>query len=98
MKVKVTDFAKDLVRKERTWWRKNRDDKALFTEQFIEARERLRDPPKLEVYGYFEGLAVRRLLLEKVHCHVYFIIIEDKDLVEIVSVWGTKRGKPAELG
>jgi len=98
VKVHVTDFAKVLLRKERAWWRKNRDEKTLFTEEFIEAKARLRDPPKLEVYGYFEGLPVRRLLMKSVHCHAYYIILEDEDQVEVVSFWGTKRGKPAEMG
>lgn len=98
MKVRITDFAKTLVKKERSWWRKNRNEKELFTQEFIEARKRLREPPRLEVYGSFQGMPVRRLLMKSVHCHVYFVIYEEDERVEIVSVWGTKRGRPAEMG
>jgi plasmid stabilization system protein ParE len=98
VKVELTENAKKQLKKQRSWWRKNRDEKTLFTEEFVEARKRLKNPPKLQVYGAFQGEAVRRLLMEKVHAHVYFIILEELETVRIISVWGTKRGSPADLG
>jgi hypothetical protein len=47
----------------------------------------------------FDGIAVRRLLLEKTRCHVYDVILERESLVRIVAVWGATRGaEPGALG
>jgi hypothetical protein len=48
--------------------------------------------PKHEIYGYFEGQPVRRLLLEKTRCHLYYIVVERENLVRIVAVWGAVKG------
>lgn len=61
-------------------------------------RQVLAHGPKLEIYGYFEGLPVRRLLLEKTRCHVYYLVIEPEDLVRIVAIWGAARGVEPRLG
>lgn len=92
MKVRFTDEAKRLARLERSWWRKNRDAKHLFDQELRAARARLKDGPKHQAYGVIEGETVRRLLLEKTRCHVYYVIYETENLVRIVAVWGAARG------
>lgn len=98
MKVVLTEEAQRQARAERRWWRENRDAKHLFTAELRTAREVLAHAPKHEIYGYFEGQPVRRMLLEKTLCYVYYVIMEHEQLVRIVAIWGATRGTdPNEL-
>jgi hypothetical protein len=56
-------------------------------------RRILANAPRHEIYGRFDGLPVRRLLLERTRCHLYYLVLEDEDLVRIVAVWGAMRGR-----
>ena len=40
---------------------------------------------------------MRRLLLEKTRCHLYYVVVEREDLVRIVAVWGAMRGANPSL-
>jgi hypothetical protein len=64
----MTEEAQRQARAERKWWRANRDAKHLFSEELRAARAILAHGPKHEIYGYFDGQPVRRLLLEKTRC------------------------------
>ena len=97
MKVELSNEAKRQAREENAWWRKNRDAKGLFTEELREVRKVLRDAPKHQVYAYIDGVAVRRLLLEKTRCHVYYIVLDREDLVRVVAIWGARRGRTPKL-
>ena len=97
MKVELSDEAKLQAREENAWWRKNRDAKRLFTEELRAARKTLRDGPKHQVYAYIDGEPVRRMLLEKTRCHVYYLILEREKLVRIVAIWGARRGRGPKL-
>ena len=88
MKVIFNPEAKAQLRRRRAWWKKNRDNRALFTQTIRAAAGILEDAPKLQVHGMRDGVEVRRLSLRKVHCFVYYVILEDKNRVEIISVWG----------
>lgn len=91
MKVELTEEAKRQAREENAWWRKNRDHKRLFTEELRAARKVLKDGPKHQIYAYIDGEPVRRLLLEKTRCHVYYVVLESEKLVRIVAIWGGPR-------
>jgi hypothetical protein len=97
LKVELSDEAKRQARQENAWWRKNRDAKDLFTEELRVARKMLRDGPKHQVYAYIDGEPVRRMLLEKTRCHVYYLILEHEKLVRIVAIWGARRGRGRKL-
>lgn len=97
MKVELSNEAKRQAREENAWWRKNRDAKGLFTEELREARKVLKEGPKHQVYAYIDGVAVRRLLLEKTRCHVYYIVLERENLVRVVAIWGARRGRMPKL-
>lgn len=88
MKVVFNPEAKAQVRRRRAWWKQNRDNKGLFTLVIRAAAGILRDAPKHQVHGMRDGVEVRRLSLNKVHCFVYYVILEEEQRVEIISVWG----------
>lgn len=91
MKVELSDEAKRQARDENAWWRKNRDHHRIFTEELRAARKVLKDGPKHQIYAYIDGEPVRRLLLEKTRCHVYYVVFEREKLVRIVAIWGGPR-------
>lgn len=88
MKVIFNPEAKAQVRRRRAWWKKNRDNKALFTQSIRAAAGILRDAPKHQVHGMRDGVEVRRLSLRHVHSFVYYVILEEEKRVESISVWG----------
>jgi hypothetical protein len=92
VKVVMTEAAQQQARAERKWWRAHRDAKQLFSEELRAARVTLSRAPKHEIYGHFDGQPVRRLLLEKTRCHLYYVVVEREDLVRIVAVWGAMKG------
>lgn len=92
MKVVLTEEAQRQARTERRWWRENRDEKHLFTAELRAARHALAHGPKHEIYGYIDGQPVRRLLLEKTRCHVYYVLVEHEQVVRVVAIWGAIRG------
>jgi plasmid stabilization system protein ParE len=97
LKVELSDEAKRQAREENAWWRKNRDSKGLFTEELRGARKTLRDGPKYPIYAYIDGEPVRRILLEKTRCHVYYVVLERENLVRVVAVWGASRERGPKL-
>jgi hypothetical protein len=40
---------------------------------------------------------LKRILLEKSKCHVYFIVDEKRELLTIVDVWNGQRGRQPKL-
>ena len=88
----MTAEAQRQARAERKWWRAHRDARQLFSDELRAARAILAHGPKHEIYGYFDGQPVRRLLLEKTRCHLYYVVLEAENLVRIVAVWGALRG------
>ncbi|MEO7037668.1 MAG: hypothetical protein ABI335_27920 [Polyangiaceae bacterium] len=57
----------------------------------------LKDGPKHQIYAYIDGEPVRRLLLEKTRCHVYYLVLEREKLVRIVVIWGASRQRGPTL-
>jgi plasmid stabilization system protein ParE len=97
LKVELSDEAKRQAREENAWWRKNRDNKRVFTEKLRGAREALRDGPKHQICAYIDGEPVRRILLEKTRCHVYYVVLEGERLARVVAVWGASRERGPKL-
>ena len=88
----MTAEAQLQARAERKWWRAHRDAKQLFSDELRAARAILAHGPKHEIYGYFDGQPVRRLLLAKTRYHLFYVVVEAENLVRIVAVWGALRG------
>jgi hypothetical protein len=40
---------------------------------------------------------LRRLLLEKTKCHLYFVVNEQKQWIELLQVWDSRREHPPKL-
>lgn len=57
----------------------------------------LQDGPKHQTYAYITGELVRRLLLEKTRCHVYYVVLERENLVRVVAIWSASRQRGRKL-
>lgn len=77
------------------WWRENGSQPDLFDREMLAALERLKKSPSSgTLYATLDGSDVRRVLLKRSKQYVYYRVVEDEDVVAILLVWGTKRGKP----
>lgn len=99
MKVKFTPRAEMRVQKAHAWWRKNRPDTSeLLADELTQAVRDLETVPYLGTPRPTERRPLlKRLLLEKTKCHLYFEIDEQKDEIRILMVWGAPRGREPKL-
>ena len=99
MRVLVTPEAAALLVSRKTWWRANRSATAdLFEREFLDAVAVIGERPALfPVTVKIGGREIRRILMEKTSCHLYYEIDDVPGVVKIVSAWGAVRGKPPQL-
>jgi plasmid stabilization system protein ParE len=79
-------------------WHKNADDPDVFAREFLEGvtlLETTQSPGAQCATKAHPGL--KRILLRKSRCHVYFEINERKQRIQIISVWDARRGRPPKL-
>lgn len=80
------------------WWRENRDAADLFTDEFEAALARIeRDPLRGALYRRIRGVDVRRVLMRRARCYVYYRHRADEELVEVLTVWGARKGRDPAL-
>jgi plasmid stabilization system protein ParE len=80
------------------WWRDNRPAApTLFEEELREALDQIRSFPQLgSAYDAIPGVEHRRLLIPGTRYHVYYRIAEP-DLVRVVAIWSSVRGRGPRL-
>jgi plasmid stabilization system protein ParE len=99
MQVLVTPEAAALLESRKSWWRANRPATAeLFEREFLDAVAVISDRPALfPVVVRIGGREIRRVLMEKTSCHLYYEIDEVAAFAKIVSAWGAAQGKRPQL-
>ncbi len=96
MKVELSDEADAQVAEIDAWWRRNREKApGLFTDELDKALDDLGSTPSLGVVYRPGDPAVRRLLLQRTHHHLYFV--EQTDRIPVVAVWSCFRGRGPKL-
>ncbi len=79
-------------------WARHGDDPALYAREFLDAVKHLETVGQSGTpCGTTKRPHLRRLLLEKSKCHVYFVVAENRDLLTIVDVWNGQRGREPKL-
>jgi hypothetical protein len=74
------------------WWRKHREAKDLFVDEFERALAAIRSMPDAgQKYRFVRGRLIRRWLMPKTGCHVYYLYDRQRDITEIHSLWGARR-------
>ena len=89
--------AQILVRKQ--WWRANRS-KALdrFDEELATALTAISERPEsFPVFSARGGRTVRRCLLVKTRCHLYFEVLNETDEVWVTAARGAAQRRPPRL-
>jgi hypothetical protein len=75
-----------------------RPTRELFEHEYERALEHLTTSPKAgDRYGMVRGKLIRRWLMKRTECHIYYWYSEEFDLIEIRAFWGAKRGRGPEL-
>ncbi len=98
MKLKVFIEARLQFRKENAWWREHRDAKTLFAQEFLTTIRDIQKMPEVgPIYLQRRGRTIRKWLMPKTRCHVYYRFDQDQDLLSIYSVWGACRGRGPKL-
>jgi plasmid stabilization system protein ParE len=98
VKVVLLDEAQRRFEAEDRWWRNNRDAKELVLTEFQEALRQLSTTPGIgQRYRRARGKLIQRVLMKKTRCHVYYFYDEERDLIEIHSMWGARRRRRPAL-
>lgn len=91
-RVRFTAAAYRHLKSERAWWIKNRDQRELFAKELDRALKLLAIYPAMrsrEPSAKFRNL--RRFLLRKTHCHVYYTFDDHEVIVR--AIWGARRAR-----
>jgi plasmid stabilization system protein ParE len=93
------DEARAQAAARRAWWVENRPAaSALFDEELESAlRDLAERPASIPVLLVRDELAIRRWLLPKTRCHIYYVIDASRGVVEILSLWGASMGRRPPL-
>ncbi len=80
------------------WWRKHRDEKQLFVLEFESSLEEILSKPITKTpYRTVRGMDVHRRLMPKTGYHVYYVHKAEEDLLEIWTIWHSKRRRGPKL-
>lgn len=98
MNVILLDEAQRQFEQEDAWWRAHRDAQDLLTDEFDVALRHLSTLPDTgQRYRWARGRLVRRWLMEKTGCHIYYVHDAARNLLEVHSVWGARRRRGPRL-
>jgi len=99
MRVRVTPEAEAQLEVRRQWWLEHRDKAPdLFGEEFLAVVERIGSAPgSFPIHVQRDGRVIRRCLMPKTRCHLYFEIFEETEEVWVVAAAGGQRRRPPRL-
>jgi plasmid stabilization system protein ParE len=92
--VEVTDLADGQLRQAALWWRAQRPKSpGALREEFSRAVDLLAVQPHLGAQARSDQVpGVRRIYLRRVRYYVYYRILEDRRVVQILAFWHASRG------
>jgi plasmid stabilization system protein ParE len=91
--IEIARAAERHIRDAAAWWAEHRPEAALFFAEDLESALDLIDefPFAGEVVRHRQG-KLRRLLLSRVHYHLYYSIDAEARIVKVLALWHTSRG------
>jgi hypothetical protein len=79
-------------------WRERADDPGIFAREFLEAVERLETTQGVgQAFPTSRRPLLKRVLLPKSRCHIYFEIDETKQRIQILQVWDGRRERTPKM-
>ena len=99
MRVLVTPEAEAQLDARKQWWRQHREKAPdLFDEEFLAAAEQVgRAPGSFPIHVLRNGRAIRRCLMPKTRCHLYFETFEQAGEVWVIAAGGGQRRRPPQF-
>lgn len=93
MNVRITPEAEAQIRRRRAWWLKHRDKApGRFDEELTKALGQIGEGPSLfKIFVERKGHLIRRCLMRKTLCHLYFTIDARKGEAWVVAAGGGQR-------
>lgn len=89
-RVRFTAAANRHFNSKRLWWIKNRDHRELFATELGRTLRILSILPGVgAIQGTTKSHVLRRILVRKIACHLYYT--SDDDQVVVRAVWGARR-------
>ena len=97
--LRVTHRAAAEIRAAAAWWAENRlGAPTALREELARAFEVLATHPEIGALARNPRLAgTRRILLARVRYHLYYRVVADPPVVEILALWHASRGSPPLL-
>ena len=94
LRVIVSPLAKQQIDGEASWWRANRPEAPnAILEEIERISALIAFQPNIGPIARNVSIpGVRRIHLERIHCHIYYRVVESPRHLEIVGFWGTRRG------
>lgn len=94
MRVVLLDEAQREFEARDAWWHTHRDEPELFLLEFEQALVHLTAAPEAgHVYRTHRGREIRRWLMRKTRCHIYYHYNRASAVLEIHSFWGARRAQ-----
>ena len=92
--VRVSELADRQIEEADAWWRKNREKAPEAIAEELERVGRIisTQPNIGKLASNLSLPGVRRIHIERVHYDLYYRVVDDPEVVEIVAFWGTRRG------
>jgi plasmid stabilization system protein ParE len=97
--IEVSDLAEAQIDELDAWWRQNRLKAPNAVREELERVSAL--------IAFHPGIGararnlklpgVRRIFIERIHYHVYYRVTGSPEYIEIVAVWGSRRGTPPPI-
>jgi hypothetical protein len=99
MRVLVTPEAQAQLDHRRQRWREHRDKAPdLFDEEFLAAAERIGSAPdSFPIHVQRNGRAIRRCLMPRTRCHLYFELFQRAGEVWVIAAGGGQRRRPPQF-
>jgi plasmid stabilization system protein ParE len=99
MRVVLTPEAAEQLESRKRWWRRNRTSTAdLLEQEFLDALALIRERPLLfAVAMTIEGRQIRRVLMEKTSCHLYYEVDSAEGRVTILAAAGASQRRTPKM-
>lgn len=98
-RVRVAPRAAAQIRKAAGWWLRHRSKApAAFAEEVERGFQLIQSLSGIgERVSHPEHPGLRRVLLDRVHYHLYYVVSADEQAVDVLAVWHTSRGSGPSL-
>jgi plasmid stabilization system protein ParE len=94
VRIRIVPAAQEQIREAVRWWRENRPAAPnAISHELRRAFQLLRAQPAIGARARSVGLeSVRRILLARVHHHLYYRVSQDQDEIEVLAFWHAHSG------